>query len=933
MVLKLNFFKKYGNFFPILCIFRPFKITTIMRNKYLLLFILSILCYNIYGQGGNLGSAGPMCASSSAFTYNNSCTGTPAQSGINYGCLGSEPNPAWFFIHVDAPGSFNFQMSQVSNAGNPIDVDYICWGPFTLPLASDGTPIMPTPAQLNATTPVGCSYSAAAVENLSFIDNVGDHYYIILITNFNGQCGQITFTQTGGTGQTDCDIVCNTTMSDDGVICPNSVSVVSMTTTVASPSFQWSLNGVPIPGATSSSYPATQPGTYCVHFSAPTCVDQDKCVTLTAPTPAPVTTPPANLAECGPNAIFDLTENSLAFMGLNPVDYEISYHNSQSDAQDTANPIGVPGAYSGTTGEIIWVNIMPMNGGECPTILSFSLAVNSCGNPVQPGDLVECDDASNNNVEIFDMSGQSAVALGANNAADYTLTYHTSLADANGDTGAISPISAYPNVGNPQTIWIRMESNTDSTIFGTTTFQLIVNEMPSATISGSTTICPNATAVITLNGTPGATVTYTVDGGANQTILLNASGTNSVTTPALGVSSTYSLVSAANLTTTCSQAQAGSAVVTVSPLPTATISGTTALCQGAASPVVTFTGAGGIAPYTFTYTINGGASQTVVSVGNTATVSAPTTPAGVFTYALVSVQNAGASGCLQNQSGSAIITVNPLPTASVSGTVAVCQGDASPVVTFTGANGTAPYTFTYTIGAGPSQSVTTTSGNSVTVGVPTTAAGSFAYNLVSVQDNVSCSQAQAGSAVVTVSPLPTATISGTTALCQGAGSAVITFTGANGVAPYTFTYTINGGAQQAVVSVGNTATVNAPTTASGVFTYDLVSVKNAGAAGCLQNQSGSATITVNPLPTALVSGTVAVCRGDASPLVTFTAANGTGPYTFTYNINGGAAQSVTTTSGSVTVGAPTTAGEALSTTWSAYRITSRVPRRRQARPR
>ena len=54
--------------------------------------------------------------------------------------------------------------------------------------------------------------------------------------------------------------------------------------------------------------------------------------------------------------------------------------------------------------------------------------------------------------------------------------------------------------------------------------------------------------------------------------------------------------------TTCSQAQTGSAIVTVNPLPTATISGTTAVCKDAASPNITFTGASGTAPYTFTYT-------------------------------------------------------------------------------------------------------------------------------------------------------------------------------------------------------------------------------------------------------------------------------------------------------------------------------------------
>lgn len=256
-----------------------------------------------------------------------------------------------------------------------------------------------------------------------------------------------------------------------------------------------------------------------------------------------------------------------------------------------------------------------------------------------------------------------------------------------------------------------------------------------------------------------------------------------------------------------------------------------------------------------------------------------------------------------------LVTVSPLPTASISGAIAVCLNAPPPDVTFTGAAGTAPYTFTYNINGGVNQTVTTTSGNSVTVSAPTGVTGTFTYNLISVQDGSPnlCSQTQTGSVVVQVNPLPTANITGTIAVCKNSPSPDVTFIGALGVAPYTFTYNINGGGSQTITTVsGNSVTIAVPTNTPGTFAYNLLSVQDASNTLCSQNQNGTATITVNDLPTANIAGTIVVCVNAAPPLVTFTGATGIAPYTFTYNINGGPNQTITTTTGnSVSISAPT----------------------------
>jgi uncharacterized protein (TIGR02145 family) len=219
-------------------------------------------------------------------------------------------------------------------------------------------------------------------------------------------------------------------------------------------------------------------------------------------------------------------------------------------------------------------------------------------------------------------------------------------------------------------------------------------------------------------------------------------------------------------------------------------------------------------------------------------------------------------GC-RSITGIKVVMVKLLPNATISGTTSVCQNSTPPPITFTGSLGTPPYTFTYTINGGPDIIVTTTVGNSVTVAAPTNILGMSTYHLKSVQESSSatCFQLQAGNAFVTVTPLPTATISGNTAVCQNSTNPLITFAGAGTVPPYTFTYNINGGPDTTVTTlIGNSVTVAAPTNIAGIFNYILVSVADVNSPACAQSQTGSAVITIYPLPVTTVVGPVVVCQ-------------------------------------------------------------------------
>jgi uncharacterized protein (TIGR02145 family) len=448
----------------------------------------------------------------------------------------------------------------------------------------------------------------------------------------------------------------------------------------------------------------------------------------------------------------------------------------------------------------------------------------------------------------------------------------------------------------PQTVSVNYQAGPGCTAPSPTVLNVIVNPLPVPAITGTNVLCKGSTGVIYTAQAGMINYSWSVSAGG----IITAGGTSGDNFATLTWNTAGSQTVSVNYTdgNGCTALAPTLYMITVNPLPTATIAGTTTVCKNAASPLITFTGASSTAPYTFTYNINGGANQNVTTVvGNSVTVAAPTNTVGSFTYNLISVQDGSSTACSQLQSGSAIVTVNPLPTATIAGTIAVCQLAASPLITFTGSSSTPPYTFTYNINGGGNQIVTTVVGNSVTVAAPTNIVGSFTYNLVSVQDGSStlCSQLQAGSAVVTVNPLPTATISGTTAVCQNSASPLITFTGGSSTPPYTFTYNINGGANHVVTTVvGNSITVASPTNIVGIFNYNLVSVQDASATLCSQTQAGTATVTINPLPVPTISGPASVCLNSSASY--FTAA-GMSNYIWTVSAGG----SITSGTGTNTI--------------------------------
>ena len=274
---------------------------------------------------------------------------------------------------------------------------------------------------------------------------------------------------------------------------------------------------------------------------------------------------------------------------------------------------------------------------------------------------------------------------------------------------------------------------------------VVVLPIPTASVSGNSPICAQDSATLTFTGTPGAVVTYTVN-GEEQTVTLDAAG-NATVTGTYTDTTAIVLVSVAN--GACVTPLNQSVVITVISLPTASISGEQIICSGQSATGMTITGTPNAI---VTYTLNGGAAQTVTldAAGN---ASLP----GIFTadtvVTLTSVTLPGTPACTQPLNATATITVLPLPTATVTATSAtVCSGTTA-TITFTG---TPNATVTFTANGGAAQNITLDATGTATYSPTITGTTIITLVQVSTAGMPVCTQTASGSVTVNATQPPQA---------------------------------------------------------------------------------------------------------------------------------------------------------------------------------
>jgi len=268
----------------------------------------------------------------------------------------------------------------------------------------------------------------------------------------------------------------------------------------------------------------------------------------------------------------------------------------------------------------------------------------------------------------------------------------------------------------------------------------------------------------------------------------------------------------------------------------------------------------GVPVRTVNWSFNSSGTPSVGS-GTNPTISFPSV--GTYTvYCIVT------DGCSQTATSNQVVTVNPLPTLTVTASPdPICAGQSS-TLTVSGAN-----TYTWSGNAGGGTGATAT----VTPAIGTT--------IYSVTATSAASCVNTGTVSSTVNPLPTVTAIATpTAVCSGQSS-LLTSGGAT-----TYTWSVNAGGVQT-----NTASVSP-------VTNDTYTVTGTDINSC--TNTATVTINITPSPTLITNVTTAtICAGRSDTIGV------SGATTYTWSANAGSATTATVSVNPVTTTIYTVTGD------------------------
>lgn len=389
----------------------------------------------------------------------------------------------------------------------------------------------------------------------------------------------------------------------------------------------------------------------------------------------------------------------------------------------------------------------------------------------------------------------------------------------------------------------------------------------------SVAVCQNSTGNtynVTASRVAGSTLNWSVTGGT----ITNGQNTDIITVT--WTTAGNQTVSVTETNGSCVASNATPYTVVVNPAPTAfnVVPANQSVCSGTAY-VVGLTGSQTGVNYQL---VENGSNVGAVVAGTGSAFSFPSitktaTSTTTFNYTVAATFTG--TGCTANMTGSDVVTVNPLPTPSISQSPnPVCAGQN---VTFsTAAN--AGRTYVWTAPAGY-----TVSGGAGTAAVTYTTTSTTTSGTITVAETITatgCSATATFTSVISASPTVFNVTPATAQVCRpntGTTSFNVSLSGSqtgtsyqvfNGAAPLGTAVAGTGSAITLPVTVGTGGNI----TNTGAYTL-TVQATGSGACTTPINMNGAVALTVNPTPNPTISGSTTVCQTSTT---TYTASNGIG---------------------------------------------------------
>ena len=437
-----------------------------------------------------------------------------AALGPSYSCLESRPYPSWFFIRVNKTGILNLTIEQKNLSDDPIDVDFIIWGPYTeteIDNIKGGDYSI-----LKDNNVKDCSYAIDSVEFLS-VNAVQDReYYVILVTNFEEEGGTISMNSTNpndvNNAQTDCSII-SSTLGPDRKVCDGTEIMLDGTPPNNSNiNYKWFVNTgsgyTEISGETNATLTINNniSGTYKVEItddSGGMGNDEVKIIYF----PKPVANNINDIFHCDTDGdgfnTFNL-QNLITPTILNGQDanqFEVVYYSNIDDANANVSGNALSNNFTNQIAfntSNFFARIHNKNAPTaCYEVTQFKITIIAEPAVVQPSDYIVCDDILSGSdtdgiFSSFDLTSKDAEILDSLPSTEFSVTYHTTLAGAqtNAITDVIDKNSLFVNtIPNSQKIYVRVENNvnvncnvvSDPNSSNFKPFDLIINKLPTVT--------------------------------------------------------------------------------------------------------------------------------------------------------------------------------------------------------------------------------------------------------------------------------------------------------------------------------------------------------------------------------------------------------------------------------------------------------------------